>query len=171
MNTEERRRAIQSLLLKSTRPVTGSELASTLDVSRQVIVQDIAILRARGEQVVATPQGYVAREAALSPGETGVVASRHDMKRVREELMTIVEAGGEVLDVIVEHPLYGEITGRLMLRNPADVDRFMARLERSRARLLSSLTGGIHLHTIRAASPGAFPEIVSALKEKGFLLD
>ncbi|MGE5485454.1 MAG: transcription repressor NadR [Ignavibacteriales bacterium] len=171
MNAEERRRAIQSTLLKSSRPLTGSDLAASLGVSRQVIVQDIAILRARGEPVIATPQGYASREAALQPGETRVLACRHDARRVRDELMIMVNAGGEVIDVIVEHPLYGEISGNLMLRTPADVDRFMARLERTRASLLSSLTGGVHLHTVRAATPAAFSEMVSRLREKGFLLD
>ncbi len=171
MNAEERRSAIQSLLLKSARPCTGAELATSLGVSRQVIVQDIAILRARGEPILATPQGYAMREAALGPGETRVIACRHDAGEVREELLTMVRAGGEVLDVIVEHPLYGEISGRLMLRTESDVERFMSRLERTRASLLSSLTNGVHLHTIRAPGPAAFSAITVALKEKGFLLD
>ena len=171
MNAEERRQAVRSMLLKSGKPVTGADLAASLGVSRQVIVQDIAILRARGEPVIATPQGYAGRRSALEPGETRVMACKHDVKRVRDELMVMVNAGGEVLDVIVEHPLYGEMSGNLMLRSPADVDRFMARLQSTKASLLSSLTGGVHLHTIRAASPAVFSEIASGLKAKGFLLD
>ncbi|NPV69411.1 MAG: transcription repressor NadR [Firmicutes bacterium] len=171
MNAEERRSGIQSLLLKSAKPCTGSELAANLGVSRQVIVQDIAILRARGEPIVATPQGYVMREAALGPGETRVVACSHGAGNVREELLTIVREGGEILDVIVEHPLYGEISGRLMLRSEADVDRFLSRMDRTRAILLSSLTGGVHLHTIRVPGPAAFSAILTALREKGYLLD
>lgn len=171
MNNEERRQTIRSLLLKSSKPRTGSELAARLGVSRQVIVQDIAILRAGGEPVIATPQGYVSREAALAPGDTRIVASKHDASHVREELVAIVEEGGEVLDVIVEHPVYGEIAGKLMLRTVADVDRFMSRVERTRASLLSSLTGGVHLHTVRAADPSSFDAILSKLREKGMLLD
>jgi len=171
LNNEERRQAIRSFLLKSGKPCTGSELAARLGVSRQVIVQDIAILRAGGEPVVATPQGYVSREAALAPGDTRVVASKHDAGQVREELVAIVEAGGEVLDVIVEHPIYGEISGRLMLRTVADIDRFISKVERTRAPLLSSLTGGVHLHTVRVADPSSFDAILSGLREKGMLLD
>ena len=171
VNADERRSAIQSLLLKSGKPCTGSDLATLLGVSRQVIVQDIAILRARGEAIVATPQGYVMREAAMGPGETRVIACKHGLADVRQELLTIVRASGEVLDVIVEHPLYGEISGKLMLRNESDVDRFMSRLDRTQASLLSSLTGGVHLHTIRVPGPAAFSTIVSSLREKGYLLD
>jgi transcriptional regulator of NAD metabolism len=171
LNAEERRRFIQSLLSRSPRPYTGSELAAKLGVSRQVIVQDIAILRARGGAVIATPQGYVARRTALSPGETRIIACSHHVDRVREELVTIVEAGAEVVDVIVDHPLYGEITGRLMLRSVEDVDRFMARLHATKAVLLSSLTRGVHIHTIRSPDPSVFPVIEDALRSKGILLD
>ena len=58
MNAGERRERIVEILSSSTQPVTGTSLASVLGVTRQVIVQDVAVLRARGEKILATPKGY-----------------------------------------------------------------------------------------------------------------
>ena len=46
MDGNKRRQAIIDILKNSLQPVSGTYLAKTLQVSRQVIVQDIALLRA-----------------------------------------------------------------------------------------------------------------------------
>lgn len=171
MNSEARRKEIAAMLVRANRPLTGSELAARLGVSRQVIVHDIAIMRAQGHAITPTPQGYAFLGIPSGQPTTRVIACKHGPSDVKDELMTIVTSGGEVLDVIVEHPLYGEIAGKLMLRTVDDVERFMARLERNRAQLLSSLTGGIHLHTVRVADDAAYEAIVGALRSKGYLLE
>ena len=59
MRAEERRQAIRELLQNSKQPVSASVLAARFAVSRQIIVGDIALLRAAGADISATPRGYV----------------------------------------------------------------------------------------------------------------
>ncbi|MEW6080254.1 MAG: transcription repressor NadR [Bacillota bacterium] len=168
MGPDERRKRLLDMLRGRVDAVTGSDLADALQVSRQVIVQDVALLRAEGENILSTPRGYVLGTIP-KPGVTTVVTSTHTLDQVEDELMTVVDLGGEVLDVIVEHPLYGHITGTLLLRCPDDVRQFVSELRASRARLLSSLTGGTHLHTIRAPDRPTLTRIQDELRRKGFV--
>ena len=79
--------------------------------------------------------------------------------------------GGEIIDVIVEHPLYGELTGTLHIKTPQDIDSFMRRYQKSNASLLSELTGGIHLHTIRYPEKHMLKTIKQKLAEAGILYE
>ncbi len=158
------------LLHESKEPIIGSKLADKFNVSRQVIVQDVALLRARGENILATSQGY------LLPGKEektvqATIACQHLEDRVEDELMSIVNQGAKVIDVSVEHPLYGELTGMLMIQNPADVEEFMKNINNSNASLLAALTDGVHLHTIEALNEMVIKRVKKVLKEKGYLLD
>ncbi|MDI3538174.1 MAG: uncharacterized protein PWP12_327 [Bacillota bacterium] len=168
--THERRAALLALLKERRRPVTGAELAQRFGVSRQVIVQDIALLRAQGADIVATSQGYLYGEGGTLRAVSRRLACRHSPAETRAELMAMVEAGCRVVDVIVEHPLYGEIRGLLLLETAADVEEFVSRLETQGAQLLSSLTGGVHLHTVEAATPAALERAEKALRRLGILL-
>ncbi|MFY9499910.1 MAG: transcription repressor NadR [bacterium] len=167
----QRREGILSLLAKSKKPVTGSYLARHFGVSRQVIVQDIALLRARGLDIVATAQGYIFGQAQKRSTATRRLACRHAPGETRSELLALVQAGCLVVDVIVEHPLYGEIRGLLLLETEADVEDFIERYNNQEALLLSTLTGGVHLHTIEADDPAVFQEVEGRLRELGFLLE
>ncbi len=167
MGPDERRKNLVNTLKTRGEPVTGAELADIFNVSRQVIVQDVALLRAEGESIMSTPRGYLLG-FAQTKGVKTVIASTHSLEEVEDELMTIVNLGGEVLDVIIEHPIYGQITGTLLLGSPEDVTQFISALSGSKARLLSSLTGGTHLHTIRAPDRKTLEQIDKALKDKGY---
>ena len=150
-------------------PIRGGELARHFRVSRQCVVQDIAILRASGEQIIATPQGYrlpVETEVA----QRAILACRHGPERTEEELLILADNGVKVLDVIVDHPLYGELRGTLMIESRADVQDFLEQVKRNKASLLSSLTGGIHLHTVEATRTGMIARAKAQLRERGFLL-
>ncbi len=171
MNSADRRRTeLFRLLEEAGQPITGSELARKLGVSRQVIVQDVALLRAQGEQILATPRGYL---VTRSPGQRlrRTIACRHSEAEIKDELYTIVDLGGKVIDVTVEHPLYGEIRGLLMINSRYDVGQFLKALENTRARPLSLLTYGVHLHTVEVEDPADFERIHEALKARGFLLE
>jgi uncharacterized protein len=98
------------------------------------------------------------------------LACKHAPERTREELQTLVDHGVKVLDVVVEHPIYGELRGSLMLESRSDVDDFLAQVKNSHAALLSSLTDGVHLHTVEAARPEAIARAKGALRARGFLL-
>lgn len=151
------------------RSVTGDELAKHFRVSRQCVVQDIAILRAGGEEIFATPQGYRLPHNA-SHVQRAILACQHGPEQTGEELQTLVDNGVRILDVIVEHPIYGELRGTLMIESRADVEDFLAKVKASKASLLSSLTGGVHLHTVEASRPEMLERATAVLKKKGFLL-
>ena len=133
-------------------------------------VQDVAILRAAGYDIIATPQGYLIPRAGQTQRITRVVAVKHSRDEIEDELTTIVDLGGRILDVIIEHPVYGEFKGRLMTSSRSDVRTYLKTMEREEAKPLSSLTEGVHLHTIEADSVPILDRIEKALREKGYLL-
>ena len=108
MNAKDRRDAITARLEQATEPVNATALARGLDVSRQVIVGDIALLRAAGTPIEATPRGYVLSRPA---GVSGQVVCCHRSGDMETELNTLVDLGCVVEDVSVEHPVYGQLTG------------------------------------------------------------
>jgi transcriptional regulator of NAD metabolism len=150
-------------------PLHGSDLARRFRVSRQCLVQDVAILRAAGQQILSTPQGYRLPEAA-SAAHRAILACRHTPEQTEEELNILVDQGVRVLDVVVEHALYGELRGSLMIESRADVQDFLRRWRETKASLLSSLTRGVHLHTVEASSPVRIARAKAQLQQRGILL-
>ena len=166
MTAEERRKAILETLRASENPCNASVLAETYGVSRQVVVTDIALLRASGNEINATPRGYVmAREES---GLLRRIACRHNSCDTGKELYMIVDNGCTVVDVVVEHPVYGELVGALQLKSRYDVGQFLSRSAQSQP--LSALTGGVHLHTVACPDEEAFERVCTALREAGFLI-
>lgn len=168
MHAEARRTAALALLRQATQPVSATALANHFSVSRQVIVGDIALLRAAGADISATPRGYVILSAAS--GLIRQIACQHGYDGMGEELYAIVDQGCTVLDVIVEHPVYGQLTGSLHLSNRYDVDQFLERCAQGGAQPLSNLTEGIHLHTLRCPSEDAYRRVSAALEKLHLLL-
>ena len=169
MDSSERRKRIVQILTAADGAVTGTALSKDCDVSRQIIVGDIALLRAASYAIDATPRGYVMQRENSQARR--VIACRHEDARLQEELYTVVDNGCGVLDVIVEHPLYGEISGSLQIFSRYDVDAFCKKLEKEKANPLCALTGGIHLHTLSCPSEEAYQRVLSALREKGILFE
>lgn len=168
MEAASRRQAILDRLRTADRPVSASALAAGLNVSRQIIVGDIALLRAGGAEISATPRGYVLPRA--TDGITRTIACRHALAQTGQELDILVDNGCTVLDVIVEHPVYGQLTGQLQISSRYDVEQFLARIRDSDAAPLSMLTGGLHLHTLRCPNEDAYTRACAALKAAGLLL-
>lgn len=166
MDGQARRRAILLRLEGAAAPVSAVALARQLGVSRQIIVGDVALLRAGGHPISATPRGYVIDRP---PGVSRTLACIHAPEDMAAELTAIVDTGCEVSDVIVEHPLYGQLTGVLRLRSRYDVEQFLFQAAQRDARPLSDLTGGLHLHTIRGADEAALDRAQAALQALGFL--
>ena len=169
MNSQERRREILKCLTASQGPVRAAALASRLGVSRQVIVGDVALLRAAGEAVSATPRGYVVTRDAGYVVHT--VACSHSAEDMERELNIMVDNGCTVRDVIVEHPIYGQLAGALELKSRYDVSRFVSRAAKEEARPLSMLTNGIHLHTLLCPDEEAYERVLDELKREGLLLE
>lgn len=171
MEGSARRGALLDALTRAEGPITGSELARLFRVSRQVVVQDIAVLRAGGADILATPQGYLIPRVARVKPWVRVFTCRHlTLQAMRQELTAMVSKGGTVVDTLVEHPIYGEFRGMLMLTNMAAVEDFCRQLAASNAEPLSHLTGGVHLHTVEADSPEALDRIEAELAELGILV-
>lgn len=169
MDAQERRQAIAQRLARAEAPVSAAALAKEFSVSRQIIVGDVALLRAGGMDIAATPRGYVL------PRENGglvrTLACRHSGEQMEAELNAIVDQGCTVIDVIVEHPIYGQLTGPLQLSNRYEVGQFTARCHQAAAAPLSQLTEGIHLHTVSCPDEDAFLRVRAALKSLGVLLE
>ena len=176
MSGEERREKILDLLRTRTlsgerSPLSAARLASLMDVSRQVIVGDVAILRAGGKAIIATARGYMLERPAPSGNYVGKLACQHGAGDAEKELLAVVELGGEVKDVIVSHRLYGDMTGQLNIATRQDVSEFITRAREGRAGLLSALTGGLHLHTVVCADRECFGRIADRLRELGILYE
>ena len=168
MNASQRRETILERLSRAETPVSASALAAQLGVSRQIVVGDVALLRAGGAQIDATPRGYQLHPA--EKGYTGILACVHRTEdEMRTELYTVVDQGGVVMDVAVENSLYGELRGNLNLASRYDVDNFIQQAKNAPESLLSRMTGGVHLHTLHCPDAESFQRIKKALDEKGLL--
>lgn len=168
MNSNERRDNIIKLLLENNGPLKGNIIAEKYTVTRQVIVKDIAILRAQGKNIIATPDGYIIN--ANQNKVKAIIAVTHNKDQMFDELSIVIKYGGTIEDVIVEHPLYGEIKGMLMIKNYNELNKFIQRYEKQKAKLLSALTNGVHLHTIAAESQSDIDLIISELKKHNFIV-
>ncbi len=167
MDAQQRRQMIASRLAESSQPLSAGSLAQELSVSRQIIVGDVALLRAGGLDIIATPRGYLLPRGAA--GVTCTLACRHTALQMEEELNAIVDQGCTVLDVVVEHPIYGQLTGPLHLSSRYDVAQFLTRCAQSAAAPLSQLTEGVHLHTVRCPDRQAADRVREALERLGLL--
>lgn len=169
MDSKARRDDIVKVLNTSDIPLKGSQLAISYGVTRQVIVKDIAILRAAGVNIIATPYGYI---ASIEEGRKKIIiAVSHDAKEMYDELETIVKYGGIIEDVIVEHLLYGEIKAMLMIKTLNDVNKFIEKYNNNEVKPLSLLTNGIHIHTISADSEENLSNIIKELTSKGYIIN
>ncbi|MCT4620880.1 MAG: transcription repressor NadR [Marinisporobacter sp.] len=171
MTTEERRKAIIKILKDQKEPITGTNLAKKFKVSRQVIVQDIAVMRAQGENILATSNGYMIPQFGGENKNIKTIICRHKgYTHMEEELKIMVDMGAKVLDVIVEHPIYGEIRSSLMIGSRMDIEDFIKKIKENDAAPLASLTGGDHIHTVEVPNDRAYEKMLEALKEKGYLV-
>ena len=168
MTGAQRRKKILSMMKQSSKPLSGGALGSATGVSRQVVVQDIALLRTEGHAIVATARGYVLDEPKLV---TRVFKTFHSNEQTEEELMTIVDLGGCVLDVMVNHRVYGKVSAPLNIKNRRDVQVFMNHLKTGKSTPLLNVTSGYHFHKVSAESEEILDEIEAALKEKDFLTE
>ena len=170
MNGETRREKIKQMLQESSEPLTGTALANALHVSRQVIVQDIALMRAEQTAILSTNKGYLlGNDAVRTQQPKRVFFVRHTTAQVMEEFMAVIDLGGRILDVAVEHELYGPIRADLHIENAQDAADFTQRLERCRDNPLKVLTDDRHFHTVAAPSERLLDLIEAELRTRGFL--
>lgn len=171
MDGDKRRQLIIELLNTGCEPLSGTALARKMGVSRQVIVQDIALLRATNKNILSTNKGYLIygkQEGNLT--HKRVLAVKHTDGQMKEELYSIVDAGAKVLDVIIEHEVYGQLSADLLIGSRKDVDEFMDKISGNTAKPLKELTGDVHYHTIEAEKEEILDEAQRQLKDKQYLI-
>lgn len=164
----ERRTEIMEQIQKSTTPLSGKSLAETYGVSRQVIVQDIALIRAAGCHVIATNRGYVLEKPVHV---TRVFKVCHTDEQLEEELCSVVDLGGCVENVMVNHRVYGNIEAKLQISSRRKVSEFMEDIRSGKSSPLKNITSGYHYHRVSADSERTLDLIGEMLKEKGFLVE
>lgn len=171
MNAKSRRSNILEHLSNNSHPISATVLADKFKVSRQIVVGDIALLRASGHDILATPRGYILQNMLMgnSTDYTGTIACKHNDALMETELLAIVDLGGTVIDVTVEHAIYGQLVGALNISCRNDVNEFMKKINSGTYRPLSTLTDGIHLHKVRCKDEETFTKIVTALDEISIL--
>ena len=170
MTTQERREGILEALRQAGSPLTASALASTYDVSRQIIVGDISVLRAAGHPIEATSRGYIMDAHRDEFPYIGTIVCKHDQKEMDAELNAIVDNGGTVIDVTIDHAVYGELTGKLDIGSRFDAKLFAERMS-GEDRPLSTLSGGIHMHRIGCKDEATFNRIKEDVRKLGLLLE
>ena len=166
MKGEERRKQLLNILSSSNNPVSGGTLSKELNVSRQIIVQDISLLRANGATIFSTNKGYLLQEEKKY---SRVFKVYHSDDQVEEELSTIVDAGGQIRDVFVYHKIYGVIRASMGIKSRRDIQNYMDELGTGKSSLLKNVTSGYHYHTVDAESEEILDAIQEELQKKGFL--
>jgi len=166
----ERRQEILRVLEEATAAVNAAALAERCDVTRQIIVADIALLRAAGYAIRSEHRGYIMERSAAS-GVTEKLVCRHDKDGMQDEFYTIVDNGGKILDVQVEHSLYGQLSGQINIASRFDADEFMRRAAEANSALLSDLTDGLHIHTVQTPDAVIMERIRANLRAKGILVE
>lgn len=169
MSGDERRKKILSLLEEGKTSISANKLAKEFLVTRQIIVADIALLRAAGFSIIADHKGYYLK--SVSEGIIKRIAVKHGKDDVLSEFCAIVDNGGRVLDVIVEHEVYGKISVELNISSRYDADVFVGKINETKANPLSLLTEGLHIHTIVIKDEEAFLRIVNRLSELNILVE
>ncbi|MDO5422373.1 MAG: transcription repressor NadR [Eubacteriales bacterium] len=167
MDGAARRQELLNILSRSQKPVPGVELAKELQVSRQVIVQDIALLRAGNEEILSTNRGYLLQKKQQEA--VRIFKVQHTVEQIEEELNSIVDLGGQVQDAFVYHKIYGVVKVALKIKSRREVKEYLTDLENGISSPLMKITDGYHYHTVVADSEKTLDLIQETLNQKGFL--
>ncbi len=167
MNGIERRKKIVEYIRESEEPVSGKQLADFFEVSRQVIVQDIALIRANGMEIVSTHRGYVLQSPKSA---RRIFHVNHTDEQLAEELYTIVDMGGKIINVMVEHKVYGNLEAELQINSRHKVQTFVETLRNGTSSPLKNLTSNMHAHTVEAEDEHVLDLIEHKLREMGILI-
>lgn len=167
MKVAERRKAIVNLLLSEKEPISGGELAQRFNISRQIIVQDITVLKGTGYEILSTSQGYIMQKSPLADR---VFKVRHTTEQTEDELSCIVDLGGTVVDVFVWHKVYGRIDAPLNIFSQMHIKQFLEGVRTGQSTELMHITGGYHYHTVRADSEAVLDRIEAALTKRNYIV-
>lgn len=168
MTGSDRRDDIICQIRQSTVPLSGTKLAAMYHVSRQVIVQDIALIRAAGYDIISTNRGYILNTVKSA---RRVYKVHHTDEQLEDELCAIVDYGGVVKNVMVNHRVYGRIEAELNINSRRKVAEFMEDIHNGKSSPLKNITSNYHYHTVIADKDETLDLIEDMLREKGFLIE
>ncbi len=168
MTGNDRRKKIISILTSAPEPIPGNKLSEQLKVSRQIIVQDIALLRSAGYAITSTNRGYTLGGQAQAGR---LIKVKHSKDQIRDEMQAIVDLGGCITEIAINHRTYGMISAPMDIKSRRDINHFLDELDSGISEPLSSLTNGYHFHHVTAESEEILDEIEQALNELGFIAD
>lgn len=168
MTGAERRKALLAMMRETEKPLSGTALGKRTGVSRQVVVQDMALLRTEGYPIISTARGYLME---ASKGCTRLFKVCHTNEQVEDELITIVDLGGTVVNVMVNHRIYGKLDAQLNIKNRRDVAKFLDDINTGKSTPLLNVTSGYHFHLVSAETEDVLDEIEEALREKNYLTE
>ena len=168
MNTAQRRNEILKLLHQAEKPIAARALASQFGVSRQVIVQDIALIRAAGYDIISTNRGYILN--APSQAER-VFKVNHTDEQLEDELCSIVDLGGKIINVMVNHRVYGRMEAPLGITSRRKVKEFLEDIQSGKSSPLKNITSNYHYHRVEADSEETLDMIEDMLRQKGYLVE
>lgn len=166
MKACDRRKEIVNYLLSEQKPISGGALSEKFGVSRQIIVQDISVLKGAGFEILSTHSGYIIQQTPLAER---VFKLHHTTEQTEDELNTIVDLGGTIVDVFVWHKVYGKMTAQLNIFSRLHVKQFIEGVRSGKSTELMNITGGYHYHTVRADNEGVLDEIGKALEAKNYI--
>ena len=161
MHGEKRREKLLQLIKTASHPISGTTLSEHLGVSRQIVVQDIALIRAQGYPILSTNRGY---QMESSPRYTRVFKVYHTDDQIEQELNSIVDLGATVEDVFVNHKIYGKIHADM------HISLFLEGIRSGKSAPLKNITSGYHYHTVSAESEEILSLVEEALQKEGFLI-
>lgn len=167
LRANDRREKILEIIKKSSNPVPAKDLASEFNVSRQIIVQDVNLIRASCDGILATNRGYIYKN---EQGKLREFKVKHGYDRTESELTIIVDCGGIIKNVSISHTIYNRVTAEMDIRSRLDIGKFMKKLENSQSSLLGNATNGYHYHLVEAPSEEVLDIIEHKLNENGFLV-
>ncbi|MDO0957050.1 transcription repressor NadR [Mammaliicoccus sciuri] len=170
-NPFKRREQILQLLESSDEPISGKQLSQQFDVSRQIIVKDISILKSQNYNIYSTSRGYVVNNIQCGKRYKRVIVCQHDNDRMEEELKLILDNGAMIDDVAIDHPVYGSIKADLMIETYEDLSKFISEMEKFEGQMLAHLTDNLHLHTISAHTEKILDNAIRDLKEHQFIVE
>lgn len=169
MTGKERRENILKSISESSSPLSASKIADMFGVSRQVVVQDIALIRAAGHEILSTNRGYILQNPV--PPTSRVFKVSHTEEELEDELTVIVDLGGNILDVVVNHKLYGRMQAPLNISSRRNITSFMNNMKSGKSTPLMRITSNYHYHTVEADSEETLDLIEQALRERGYLIE
>lgn len=163
-----RREKIIEIMSNQKEPVSGSDLAKKFGVSRQVIVQDIALIRAAGYDILSTNRGYILQTPATV---SRVFKVNHTDEQLEEELCSIVDMGGCVENVMINHRVYGHMEAELHINSRRKVMEFIGDIKSGKSSPLKNITSNYHYHKVSADSEETLDMIEEVLRQKEILIE